>query len=386
MKRCNAINIADLEDAARRRLPKVVFDYLNGGAEDEQTLRRNREAFSFWQLRSRVLTGHPKPDISVELFGDNLQTPFIVGPTGLNGLHWRDADLMLARAASKSGTVFTCSTASNTSLEDVARCSPGPKWFQLYPWGDRSVVGRLIDRAKAAKYKVMLVTVDSMTAGKRERDLRNNFSHEVRMSTRVLIDGLMHPHWLFNTWISGGGMPRFENVAEFVGPSATATELAEFTRSQRNPSLSWDDILWIKERWGGPLLVKGIGSSEDMRYAREVGLAGVVVSNHGGRQLDSAPGALEVLVEIADAAEGTMPILIDGGFRRGTDIVKALALGATAVLLGRATLYGVASAGEAGAMHALTILRAEVERTIALMGCENLATLGRSCLRPSGRA
>lgn len=386
MKKSIVVCISDLEEAARRRLPKVVFDYLCGGAEDEQTLRRNRDAFASWQLRSRVLTGHSKPDISIELFGEKLQTPFIVGPTGLNGLHWRSADLMLARAASNAGTIFTASTASNSSLEDIASCSPGPKWFQLYPWGDRAVVGRLIDRAKAAQYKLMVVTVDSLIAGKRERDLRNIFSHEVRLSAKVVLDGLTHPDWLITTWIAGGGMPRFENVAEFVGPSATATDLAEFTRSQRNPSLKWDDILWIKERWGGTLLVKGINSAEDVKCALEIGLDGIIVSNHGGRQLDSAPATLDILPEIIAAAGEAMPVLIDSGFRRGTDIVKALALGARAVLLGRATLYGVASAGEMGAFQALNILRVEVEKTLALMGCENIEALHPGMLRRNSEA
>jgi (S)-mandelate dehydrogenase len=383
MKIENAINITDLEKMARRRLPKVIYDYMAGGAEDERTLHRNRQAFEEYRFQPRMLSGVNKVDLSTSLFGDQLKLPFIIGPTGLNGIHWKDGDRALARAAAAAGTSFVLSTASNCSIESVAASSTGSKWFQLYPWGDRAVVGRLIERAKACGYRALLVTVDSLIAGKRERDLRNRFSHEVKLTPRVILDGIMHPRWLYSVWLAGG-MPRFENIAEFLPPGATASELAEFTRSQRNPKLTWDDIAWIKDQWKGPMAVKGILAAEDAQEAARYGIEGVVISNHGGRQLDGSDSPLDALPAITRTAGNRLVVLIDGGFRRGTDIVKALALGADGVLLGRATLFGLASGGEAGARKALTILADEVSRTMSLLGCETVGKLGPSYLSVPG--
>lgn len=370
----NAINIADLAARAQRRLPRVVWDYLDGGAEDEATLRDNRTAFEGWRLTPSVLTGNKQRDQSVELFGSRFRSPFMIGPTGLNGLFWPDADLELARAAADAGVGFVLSTASNNALEQVAAIGPGTRWFQLYPWGDVSFASRLLERARNGGYQAVIVTVDTLTAGKRERDLRNNFSHELRLTPRVVLDGLLHPGWLSNVWLKKG-MPRFENLAEFLPPGATAAELADFTRSKRNPAFCWDDIARLKERWNGPLLVKGILSGADALRAREHGADGVIVSNHGGRQLDGAPASIDALPEVVQAADGRMAVFMDGGIRRGSDIIKAMALGADAVLLGRATLYGVAAAGRSGVERALTILRDEVDRTMALTGASTLSDL-----------
>lgn len=379
-----AVNIADLERQARSRLPRVVYDYLAGGAEDERTLKENREAFGRWHLRARVLRGHATPDLSTTLFGQKMGLPILIGPTGLNGLHWRGADVALARAAASLDAVFVLSTAANESLEAVAQSTPRPKWYQLYPWGDRSVSQRLIERAKSAGYRALVVTVDSLVGGKRERDLRNNFSHELRVSPRLVVDGLLHPHWLLHTWLRGGGMPRFENVAEFVGAGASAADLAEFTRSQRNTGLSWDDIAWMKSKWGdGPVLVKGIACAEDVEPARRAGVDGLVVSNHGGRQVDGVPSTLDLLPEVVSAAGAQMPVLLDGGIRRGSDVIKALALGARAVLVGRATLFGVAASGQEGATLALTILRDELRRTLTMVGLPSVAAIRRDVLRPA---
>jgi (S)-mandelate dehydrogenase len=380
-----AINIADLQHRARKRLPSVVFDYLAGGAEDELTLIENRAAFQRWQLRARVLQGHGAPDLSTSLFGEKLAVPMLIGPTGLNGLHWHGADIALAKAAADMGTIFSLSTASNVSLETAAAATAGAKWYQLYPWGDRKVQARLIERAKVAGYKALIVTVDSLVAGKRERDLRNGFSHELRLSSRLVVDALLHPHWLLHTWLGGRGMPRFENVAEFLPPGATASDLAEFTRSQRNAGLCWDDIAWMKAQWNGPLLVKGVACAEDVEPARRAGVDGFIVSNHGGRQLDGAPATLDALPEVAAAAGPEMPVLLDGGIRRGSDVLKALALGARAVLLGRATLYGVAASGLPGATRALSILRDELQRNLALVGLPSVSAISREVVRPAPR-
>ncbi len=377
MRLANAVNIADLGVMAKARLPRVIFDFLDGGAEDERTLRANRTAFERYRLRPRVLTGHATRDQSINLFGQHLAAPFLIGPTGLNGIHWTDGDLHLSRAASKAGIGFTLSSASNNSLEQVGGDSAGVKFFQLYPWGDRNVSGRLTDRAAAAGYKALMITVDSLTPGKRERDLRNRFAHEVRITPRVVWDGLMHPRWLFSTWLARG-MPRIENVAEFVAAGADAHVLAEFTRSQRNPDLAWEDVAWVRRRWPGPFLVKGILTAEDALLARQAGADGVVVSNHGGRALDGAPASIEALPGIAQAVGDSMTVLVDGGFRRGSDIVKALALGAKGVLLGRATLYGLAAGGEPGVARAIAILRDEVDRVFALTGCGAVSQLRRA--------
>jgi (S)-mandelate dehydrogenase len=370
----DAVNIHDLARLAERRLPGVIFDFLEGGAEDEITLRANRAVFESYRFRPRLLTGRTERDLSIELFGDKLALPFLIGPTGLNGIHWVDADLALARAAADAGTAFALSTASNNSLEQVAQCAAGPKWFQLYPWGDRILCQRLMARAQDAGYKALIVTVDSLIPGNRERDVRNRFSHQLRFTPKTMVDGLAHPGWLAGVWLRRG-MPRFENIAEFAPPGADARALADFTRSQRNAGLDWEDLAWMRSCWNGPMLLKGVLTVEDMLQAGALGLDGVIVSNHGGRQLDGAVTTMEVLPDLVAAAGDSMVVLIDGGFRRGADIVKALALGAKGVLLGRATLYGVAAGGQAGAAKALAILKSEVERVMALLGCASIPEL-----------
>jgi (S)-mandelate dehydrogenase len=375
-----AVNIGDLAELARKRLPRVIFDYLDGGAEDEVTLKANRTDFDRYWLRPRILTANAKRNLSITLFGQNLAVPFAIGPTGLNGIHWRAGDIALARAAAEGGTAFALSTASTNSVEEVGRSTSGIKWFQLYPWADRTFGSRMIERARQAGFSVLLVTVDSVNAGRRERDARNRFAHEVTLTPRTIADGLLHPGWLSSVWLAGGGMPRMSNLAEFLPAGAGAAEMAEFSRARRNPMLNWDDMAFLKREWGGPMLIKGILTAEDTRLALESGADGVVVSNHGGRQLDGTVSTIAALPEVIDAA-GKATVLIDGGFRRGTDIIKALALGAHAILLGRATLYGLAAGGEPGVAKALSILRAEVDRALALLGCKSVTELSRQHLR-----
>jgi (S)-mandelate dehydrogenase len=380
MKTSRAINIADLRELARRRLPRVAFGYLDGGAEDETTLEWNRAAFRRRAFVPRALPGTGSVDLSVDLFGDRLALPLIVGPTGLNGLFWRRADVLLARAAAEAGVAFTLSTASNSSLEDVAAAGPGVKWFQLYAWGDRHLSARLIERAAAAGYRALVVTVDTLTVGKRERDLRNDFAHELRYTPRVVLDGLAHPRWLLGVWLRTG-VPRFENIVEFAPKGATARELTAFVKARQNPALSWDDLAWMRRRWAAPFLVKGVLAVEDARRAAELGADGVIVSNHGGRQLDGAIASLDALGPIVEAAGDRLVVIVDGGVRRGADVVKALALGARAVLLGRVPLYGLAAAGQPGVARALAILRDELERVMFLLGCPRVAVLSRAYLR-----
>jgi (S)-mandelate dehydrogenase len=368
-----AINIADLRQAARARLPRVIFEYLEGAAEDEITVARNRAAFEEVGFIPRITAGHAKPDLSVNLFGERLALPFVVGPTGLNGIFWRKADTALARAAGRSGSAFVLATASNDSIEAVGAEAGGVKWFQLYPWGDRAVWQRLLERAAAAGFSALVVTVDSLVTGNRERDRRNRFAHDVTITPKTVLDGLLHPRWLCGVWLRGA--PRFENLVEFVGQNAGVHEVAAYTRKARNPAISWNDLAAIRRMWKGPFLIKGVLAAEDATRAIAMGADGIVVSNHGGRQLDGAIATLDALPAILDAAGDRLTVLMDGGFRRGSDIVKAIALGAKAVVLGRAPLYGVSAAGEAGAERALAILAEETARVMSLLGCGAISAL-----------
>lgn len=371
-----AINVDEVADAARRRLPRIVLDYLEGGAEDETTLSANRAAFARWRLVPDLLPQTGSPSLSVSLFGQQLASPFIVGPTGLNGIFRRGADLDLARAAREAGVAFALSSASNVSLEDIARELPESiRWFQLYPWGQAPVRNRLIERAQQSGYSALIVTVDALISGKRERDLRNGFAHQLRYTPRSIWQGLTHLRWMARAWWPQG-MPRFENIAEFLPAGASAADLANFVRSQKNTALSWTDLADIRNRWRGPLLIKGVLSVADARRARDIGADGIVISNHGGRQLDGAISTLDALDAIAQDAGDGLTLLVDGGFRRGTDVLKAFALGAKAVVLGRTPLYGVAAAGQSGAARVLEILRDETSRSLGLLGCRDVAQVG----------
>lgn len=369
----DAASIHDLAALARRRLPDVIWDFLDGGAEDEVTIGWNRAAFRAYRFRPNVLTGNGQRDLGIDLFGTRLAAPFMIGPTGLNGIYWPDADLHMATAAAQAGIAFALSTAANNSIEQVGALSPGMRFFQLYPWGDPALSGRLIERAADAGYAGLILTVDSLIAGNRERDVHNRFAHSVTISPRTVLDGLRHPSWLASTWIPRG-MPRLENIAEFLPLGADAYALARFGRQQRNESYSWNDAAKVREQWGGPLIIKGVLSVADVQRARSLGADAVVVSNHGGRGLDGAIATLDALPSVVQAA-GNMVVLIDGGFRRGSDIVKALALGARCVLLGRATLYGVAAGGPAGVAKAISLLRSETDRVMGLLGCASVAEI-----------
>jgi (S)-mandelate dehydrogenase len=368
-----AINIEDLRRAARARLPKVVTEYLEGGAEDEVTVAANREAFRQLSLVPRITAGIRQPDLSVSLFGERLELPFVVGPTGLNGIFWRGADSALAHAAEAAKCGFALATAANESIEQVGAATRGVKWFQLYPWGGPPEWKRLLERARGAGFTALVVTVDSLLPGNRERDRRNQFAHDVKITPRTVLDGLLHPRWLCSVYLPG--LPRFENLVDFVGAGADVHALATWTRKARSPAISWEDLALLRRMWSGPFLVKGVLAAEDAVRAVQLGADGIVVSNHGGRQLDGVITTLEALPAIVEAAGDHLTVLVDSGFRRGTDVIKALALGAKAVTLGRAPLYGVAAAGQAGAARALEILAEESSRAMHLLGCPSVADL-----------
>jgi (S)-mandelate dehydrogenase len=371
----DAITIDDLKVLARRRLPRVLWDYLEGAAEEEHTMRANRLAFDRYAFVPRAATGAGKPALGIELYGHKLAAPFLVGPTGLNGIFQPNGDLHLARACEDAGIGMALATASTNSMEEVAAAARRGtfRMFQLYPWGGADMATHLADRAADAGFHALMVTVDSLFPGNRLRDRRNGFAHSLRMSPQVVVDGLLHPQWLVSTWLPHG-MPKLKNIAPLLPAGASAYELAAFTRDQRNPNYSWDDIAWLRRKWKLPLIVKGLLSPEDAHRARREGLDGIVVSNHGGRALDGAPATLDILPAMLDAA-GDMPVMVDSGFRRGSDIVKALALGARCVLLGRATLYGLAAGGHDGVARAIRILADETERVLALLGVGSVMQL-----------
>lgn len=376
------ISIDDLRERARRRLPRAVFDYIDGGAEDEFTLRRNRDGFERITFRPRVLVDTTARDQSTTVLGQRLETPLILAPTGLCGMAAPRGELLAARAALRAGTIFTLSTLSAVSIEEVAREVPGPHWFQLYVWRDRDLTRSLVERAAKAGYRAMMLTVDVPVFGQRERDVRNGATIPPRVTVRNVFDSARRIGWLLRM----ARHPRidFANVRGRSGDARAAFSLSAFVSSQFDPSVSWKDLAWFRSIWPGPLLLKGIMSAEDARLAVEHGVDAVIVSNHGGRQLDGLPGAIEVLPEVVEAVRGRTEVIFDGGIRRGGDAVKAIALGARACMIGRPYLYGMGAAGQAGVERAIGILRTEIDRVQALIGRPALADLDRSAVRLPG--
>jgi L-lactate dehydrogenase (cytochrome) len=373
-----SISIEDLRRRARRRLPRAVFDFIDGGAEDELTLERNQTAFRQLTFRPKVLVDTSHRDQSVTVLGQRLQTPLILAPTGLCGMAAPRGEILAARASLRAGIVFTLSVLSAVTIEDTARAAPGPHWFQLYVWRDRDLTRSWVERAAHVGYRTMVVTVDVPVLGQRERDLRNGATIPPRVTARNAFDSLQKLSWL----LAMARHPRvdFVNVGR---PSSTSGPFAlgPFVNSQFDPSVSWVDVDWFRSIWSGPLVLKGIMSADDARRAVDHGVDAIVVSNHGGRQLDSLPGAIEVLPEVTDAVGGRIEVLFDGGIRRGTDVVKALALGARACLIGRPYLYGLGAGGQGGAERAIDILKAEIDRAQALLGCPTLADIDRRTVR-----
>jgi (S)-mandelate dehydrogenase len=370
-----ALNIADLRALARRRVPHFAFEYLEGGAEDEATLRNNREAFARWRLLPRTLVDTSTRDLRSTLFGQAVAAPLVIAPTGLNGMLDPDGDVALARAAARRNLPFTLSTFSTTRLEDVATRAGGRLWLQLYVMRERASARELVRRAAAAGYEALVFTSDANVFGSREWD-RRSYHAPGRPTLRTGLDILRHPRWLA-AMARSGGVPRFRNLESFLPRSAVSALGGSTVIPQlMDASISWEDLAWIREAWPGKLLVKGILGVKDAERAVSLGCDGIVLSNHGGRQLDSCVAPIEVLSQVTAAVGGRLALLIDSGFRRGTDVVKALALGAHAVMLGRATLYGLAAGGEGGVERALSILVSETDRVLGQLGCTAVAQLG----------
>lgn len=358
----------------------MVADFLEGGAEDEFTLRENRRGFSDVALRQRILVDVSERNQSTMVCGERIEMPVVLAPTGLTRLASREGELGAVRAASRAGTVLMVSSASSFTIEQIAAETTGPVWFQLYPWRDREVVGALIERARNVGCRLIAVTVDSATIGGRERDMRTGFSVPLRPTLRSMLDMVRHLPWLRETLF--GPPVNFANLTT-VAPDKNqgVQSLARYTADLNNPANDWSDFDWLRGEWDGALMIKGIMDAEDGRRAVDHGADGVIVSNHGGRQADAVPGSIDVLPEVVSAVDGQIDVMLDGGVRRGTDVVKAVALGAKAVMVGRPLWWGLAAGGEEGVDRMLEIFHDEIDRTLALIGRPNLIDLDRSAVK-----
>lgn len=372
------INVDDLRRLARQRLPRVVFDYLDGGAEDEVTLRENCRVFGDVTFRPRQAVAISNCEVGTRVLGMNLSFPAILAPVGYSRLMHPGGEVAAAAAAGSAGTAYILSTISGHKLENVRSASAGPVWYQLYLVGGRKVAEAAMERARRAGFSALVVTIDTAVAGMRERDPRNGMKEllggSIFAKLPFVSQFLIRPAWLA-AFLLDGGVPNLENI---VLPEKGPMPLMDVSAALAKAVVTWDDLRWIKQIWAGPLIVKGVLTGDDAKRAVEEGAAAVVVSNHGGRQLDSVSSSLRALPEVVAAVAGRAEVLMDGGVRRGSDIVKAICLGARAVLVGRAYAYGLAAAGQSGVSRALEILRDDVERTLRLLGCPSISMLDAS--------
>src|SRR5213594_2005152 len=372
------VNIADLRLLAERRLPRAVFDYIDGGADAELTMRENSRVFSDITFRPRNATAPPQCDLRTTVLGTALELPFLLAPVGSSRLFYPRGEEYAARAAGAAGTGYILSTLSGCRLEDVRAATTGPVWYQLYVVGGREVASATIERARLAGFSALAVTIDTAVSGLRERDVRNGTKELLGPSTWArlpfLPQFLARPRWLAG-FLSDGGLMSFPNV---VIPGRGPMPYADVAAALEQSTVSWADLRWIREAWKGPIVIKGVLTGDDARRAIDEGAEALVVSNHGGRQLDGVSATLRALPEVVGAASGRTEVLLDGGIRRGSDIVKALCLGARAVLCGRAYAYGLGAGGAAGVTRAIQILRADLVRTLKLLGCASVGALDRS--------
>ena len=374
LRRC--VTVDDFRQVARRRLPRGVFDYIDGGAEDERTLHGNSASFADLEWRPRVLRDVSELDTRTTLLGHEISMPLVLAPTGYTRIAHSQGELAVARAAERAGVPYALSTMGTRSIEEVASVNAGNKWFQVYTWRDRGLVRELVLRAKAAGYTTLWLTVDTAVLGRRERDVRRGFALPPKVGLGTLVDGVVHPAW---TWDFLRNDPiMFANLADSSVPDGSRpVSLAEKVATQFDQALSWDDVDWLRSFWSGPIALKGIQTVADAKQAVAVGVDAIGLSNHGGRQLDDAPRPVELVEPVKQEVQDQAAIICDGGVRRGADIVKALALGADAVSIGRPYLYALGAAGEAGVDQMLTFMREGLERTMALNGCRTVADIDR---------
>jgi len=375
-----AYSIGALRELVRQRLPRVLFDMVDGGAGDEITLRRNETALAELFLVPKLLNGAPDRIQTIELFGHQLTSPVIIGPTGLAGLLWPQAEMATARAAARFGTIYTTSHASTSTIEEIGAAGAGVKWMQVFLYRDRGITAEFAARAKQAGYQGLVLTVDNQVLAGRDRDSRNGMAFPLRMTTRNALDLLLHPRWLAR--MTGQPLPTFVNY----GGHNSVGGFGKLMADQLDPAASWKDLQWLREQWQGRLLIKGLLDAGEAREAHRRGADAIIVSNHGGRQLDGVIASIDALPAIVEAVGAHLPVLVDGGFRRGVDVIKALALGARAVLIGRPHLWGVACRGEAGVSRVLDIFRTEIDRALALGGWNSVAQLDDALNRTARNA
>lgn len=380
-KLARAVNIEDLRELARRRVPRIVFNYIDGGAEAEWTLRENRRAFEAVTLRPHQAVAVPSCDLRTRVLGMELAMPVLLAPVGYLRVMHPEGELAAARAAGRAGVGVILSTVSGHRLEDVKAASKGPVWYQLYLTGGRAAAESAMRRAMDAGYAVLVITIDSTVIGYREREARDGMEQMLRGSFWSKIpfapQVVARPRWLAR-FLLDGGLPDMPNI---VTPEQGVLRVRDAHTAMKREAFSWNDMPWIRALWKGPIVIKGVLSAEDAKRSLDNGAEAVVVSNHGGRQLDGVPASLQVLPEVVAAVNGRAEVLMDSGIRRGSDIVKAICLGARAVLCGRAYVYGLAAAGEAGVTRALDILRADLERSLKLLGCPSVGVLNESYVR-----
>ena len=375
----NALSIDELHKIARKRVPNFALEYVEGGAEDEETLRWNREVLNSIRFVPNTLIDTSNRNQRIKIFEQESSSPLIIAPTGLNGMLHHRADIAIARAAKNSGIPFCLSTVSNSSLEEVAKDVGGRLWMQLYVMTNRKITQNILERADDAGYEALVFTTDANVFGNREWDKRN-YRAPARLTLRNLIDVVMHPRWIFDVLIPHG-VPQFENIVKFMPPEAQSASggVAEFPKLF-SPEISWQDVEWLRKKWPRKLIIKGILNVKDASRATELGCDGIILSNHGGRQLDGCISPIEALPEISKSVGNRTTVIVDSGFRRGTEVLKALALGAHAVMIGRATLFGLAAGGEAGVNHAISILTTEIDRALGQLGCCSTYELGTHLL------
>ena len=378
VSKCN--NLMDFRCLARRRLPAPVFHYMDGGADDEITLRRNVAAFNDYELLPSQLTDVSRIDLRTTLFGRDVDWPVMISPTGASKLFHAEGEPAVARAAAKFGMVYSLSTLGTSSIEDIASASNGPKLYQLYIFKDRGLTEEWITRCKASGYAALALTVDLPVPGNRERDLVQGFAMPPRSRVRQVFSFARHPGWLYRAVIKKD-LDMVNITSSEQAARAVAAGVRNFIDDELERSLTWRDVEWLAERWGGPLVIKGVQTVADCRKAVDAGATAVMISNHGGRQLDSAPAPIDCIAAIADALRDRLEIICDGGIRRGNHVVKALALGANACSIGRGYLYALAADGQNGVERALGLLRAELERTMALVGCNATQELSTQFVR-----
>lgn len=381
----SAANVEDLRRIAKRRLPAAVFDYIDGAAEDESAMTRNASRFADRNLVPRVLRDVSNVDASANILGDKAPMPLIIAPTGFPRIAHPDGELATARSSARHGIPFSLSTMGTRSIEEVAEVCDGRKWFQVYVWRDRELTKDMLTRCKENGFEALYITVDTAVLGRRERDVRRGMSLPPKLGLDTFVEGAMRPGWVVEFLRNDPIV--FSNVAvstERLGDNTedgtSAVSLAEFINGQFDPRLSWDDVAWIRSQWGGPVILKGIQSVADAKIAADEGIEAIALSNHGGRQLDASPAIVDLVAPVADAVGGRIEIYCDGGVRRGSDVVKAIALGATACMIGRPHLYALAAGGEAGVDHVLDFFQDGIEQTMALTGVNSIAEIDRTVI------